>query len=32
VLGYDHPDGAGRTVSAMWRRQEQLLARFGRPR
>jgi probable rRNA maturation factor len=22
VLGYDHPDGAGRTRSAMWRRQE----------
>ncbi len=22
VLGYDHPEGAGRTRSAMWRRQE----------
>lgn len=22
VLGYDHPDGAGRTRSLMWRRQE----------
>lgn len=22
VLGYDHPDGVGRTRSAMWRRQE----------
>jgi probable rRNA maturation factor len=22
VLGYDHPHGAGRTRSAMWRRQE----------
>ncbi len=22
VLGYDHPDGAGRTRSTMWRRQE----------
>lgn len=22
VLGYDHPDGDGRTVSDMWRRQE----------
>jgi len=22
VLGYDHPDGPGRTRSAMWRRQE----------
>jgi probable rRNA maturation factor len=32
VLGYDHPEGPRRTVSAMWRRQEQLLARFGRAR
>jgi probable rRNA maturation factor len=32
VLGYDHPEGPRRTASAMWRRQEQLLARFGRPR
>jgi len=22
ALGYDHPEGAGRTTSAMWRRQE----------
>jgi probable rRNA maturation factor len=22
VLGHDHPEGAGRTRSAMWRRQE----------
>lgn len=27
VLGYDHPEGADRTRSPMWRRQEQLLAR-----
>jgi probable rRNA maturation factor len=26
VLGYDHPDGAARTRSAMWRHQEQHLA------
>lgn len=32
VLGYDHPEGPRRTASAMWRRQELLLARFGRPR
>jgi probable rRNA maturation factor len=32
VLGYDHPDGPRRTTSAMWRRQEQLLARLGRRR
>ncbi|HEY2806546.1 MAG TPA: rRNA maturation RNase YbeY [Gemmatimonadales bacterium] len=25
VLGYDHPDGADRTDSAMWRRQERHL-------
>jgi probable rRNA maturation factor len=25
VLGYDHPDGEGRTTSAMWRRQEDYL-------
>ena len=30
VLGYDHPAGAGRTRSAMWRRQELLLARVLR--
>jgi len=22
VLGYDHPEGPGRTMSPMWRRQE----------
>jgi probable rRNA maturation factor len=27
VLGYDHPTGAGRTTSPMWRRQESILAR-----
>lgn len=32
VLGYDHPQGPRRTASAMWRRQEQLLARLGRQR
>ena len=32
VLGYDHPAGSGRTTGAMWRRQELLLARFGRRR
>jgi len=31
VLGYDHPDRQ-RTASAMWRRQERLLVRFGRRR
>jgi probable rRNA maturation factor len=25
VLGYDHPEGRGRTRSAMWRRQERYL-------
>lgn len=25
VLGYDHPEGLGRTRSAMWRRQERYL-------
>jgi probable rRNA maturation factor len=29
VLGYDHSEGARRTTGAMWRRQEQLLARWG---
>jgi probable rRNA maturation factor len=29
VLGYDHPDGAERTGSPMWRRQERYLRRFG---
>ena len=28
VLGHDHPDGADRTSSPMWRRQERLLARL----
>jgi probable rRNA maturation factor len=27
VLGYDHPHGAERTTSGMWRRQEKVLAR-----
>lgn len=25
VLGYDHPEAAGRTASPMWRRQERYL-------
>ena len=28
VLGYDHPDGLGRTRSAMWRRQERYVRRL----
>ncbi len=28
VLGYDHPEGESRTNSAMWKRQERLLARY----
>jgi len=32
VLGYDHSEGPRRTAGTMWRRQEQLLARFGRRR
>jgi probable rRNA maturation factor len=28
VLGYDHPEGRTRTRSAMWRRQERLVARL----
>ena len=28
VLGYDHPDGPGRTRSAMWRKQEQYVGRL----
>jgi rRNA maturation RNase YbeY len=32
VLGYDHPAGASRERSAMWRRQEALLARALRRR
>jgi probable rRNA maturation factor len=27
VLGYDHPTGATRTASRMWRKQERILAR-----
>ena len=27
VLGYDHPSGATRTTSGMWRKQERILAR-----
>ena len=27
VLGHDHPTGTGRTTSAMWRKQERILAR-----
>jgi probable rRNA maturation factor len=29
VLGYDHPDGAERTDSPMWLRQERLLAKHA---
>ena len=32
VLGYDHPEGPGRTRSAMWRRQEAYLRRLARAR
>jgi probable rRNA maturation factor len=28
VLGYDHPDGPGRTRSQMWRRQERHVRRL----
>jgi len=28
ALGYDHPDGPGRTRSAMWRRQERYVRRL----
>ena len=28
VLGYDHPEGSGRTRSAMWRRQERYVRRL----
>jgi len=28
VLGHDHPEGAGRLRSAMWRRQERYLRRI----
>jgi len=30
VLGYDHPDGPGRTRSAMWHRQERYVRRLRR--
>jgi probable rRNA maturation factor len=30
VLGYDHPDGPGRTRSTMWRRQERYVRRILR--
>jgi probable rRNA maturation factor len=30
LLGYDHPDGQHRMMSAMWHIQERHLARFGR--
>jgi probable rRNA maturation factor len=30
VLGYDHPEGVERLASAMWARQERLLARITR--
>ena len=29
VLGHDHPDGAGRTASPMWRRQERYVERLA---
>ena len=29
VLGYEHPEGAGRVRSAMWRRQERYVRRLG---
>jgi probable rRNA maturation factor len=28
VLGYDHPEGEGRTRSAMWKRQERYVRRL----
>lgn len=30
ALGHDHPEGEGRTRSAMWRRQERLVRRLAR--
>ncbi len=30
VLGYDHPEGRGRTRSSMWRRQERYVRRLAR--
>ena len=32
VLGHDHPDGAARDASPMWRRQERYLKRLARQR
>jgi len=32
VLGYDHPEGPGRTRSLMWRRQERYVRRLRRSR
>lgn len=32
VLGYDHPEGPGRSRSLMWRRQEQYVRRLLRGR
>ena len=32
VLGYDHPEGPGRTRSAMWQRQERYVHRLLRRR
>ena len=29
VLGFDHPEGSGRTRSAMWRRQERYVRRLS---
>lgn len=29
VLGYDHPEGRGRTRSGMWRRQERYVRRLA---
>ena len=29
VLGYDHPEGAARTTSPMWRRQERYVGRLA---
>ena len=31
VVGHDHPPGAARVASPMWRRQERLLRRYGAP-
>ncbi len=32
VLGHDHPDGAEREQSTMWRRQERILRALAKPR